>query len=165
MPSSERLPPLLGLVGWLAICFVAAAAGATASLQAESFYAALAQPDWAPPSSVFGPVWTLLYTLMAIAAWLVWQARKRKLARLALALFLLQLVFNALWSWLFFRWHHGALAFIDILVLCALIAVTLVLFWRIRPLAGMLLIPYFLWVSFALALNYSVWQLNPSQLA
>jgi translocator protein len=165
LPASERFPPFFGLVGWLAACFVAATVGAIASLQAESFYATLAQPDWAPPAWVFGPVWTTLYTLMAIAAWLVWQVRKIRLARVALVLFLLQLVLNTLWTWLFFRWHQGALAFVDSLVLWALITVTLILFWRIRPLAGALLIPYLLWVSFALALNYSIWQLNPSQLA
>jgi tryptophan-rich sensory protein len=75
-----------------------------------------------------------------------------------------QLALNALWSWLFFGWHHGALAFADILVLLVLIVATLVAFWRISRLAGALLIPYFLWVSFASALNYSVWQLKPQVL-
>ena len=76
-------------------------------------------------------------------------------------LFLLQLGFNALWSWIFFAWHLGAMALVDILVLWILIVATLVSFWRVRPLAGSLLIPYLLWVSFASALNYSLWQLNP----
>lgn len=164
MPS-ERLLSIAGLVGWLAVCFIAATVGGVASLQSESFYAALARPAWAPPSWVFGPVWTALYTLMAIAAWLVWQARHRRFARAALALFLLQLALNALWTWLFFRWHQGALAFLDILLLGALLAATLILFWRVRPLAGVLLLPYLAWVSFAAVLNYAIWQLNPSQLA
>ena len=152
------------LVAWLAICFIAAAIGSAASLQAGSFYTDLARPDWAPPPSVFGPVWSVLYALMAIAAWMVWRVAGFAAARTALVLFLVQLAFNALWSWLFFGWRLGGLAFVDILVLWALILATLVMFGRIRPLAGALLIPYLLWVSFASALNYSVWQLNPQVL-
>jgi tryptophan-rich sensory protein len=144
---------------------VAAAIGAAASLQADSFYVQLDRPNWAPPSSVFGPVWTTLYGLMAIAAWLAWRAREVGLVRAALFVFLLQLLLNSLWSWLFFHWRQGGLAFLDILLLWSLIVVTLILFWRIRPLAGALLIPYLLWVTFASALNYSIWQLNPSVLA
>jgi tryptophan-rich sensory protein len=98
---------------------------------------------------------------MGIAAWLVWKVGGFRTARSALTLFLVQLALNALWSWLFFGWHHGAFAFVDILLLWALIVATLISFWRIRPLAGALLAPYLLWVSFASALNYSVWQLNP----
>jgi tryptophan-rich sensory protein len=109
-------------------------------------------------------VWTFLYILMALAAWLVWRVDGFRPARTALTLFLLQLALNALWSWLFFGWHRGALAFGDILLLWVLIAATLVAFWRTRPLAGALLVPYLLWVSFAAALNYSVWRLNPQVL-
>lgn len=165
MPRSEKLALAAGLIGWLAICFIAAAIGAAASLQAETFYAELLQPAWAPPSAVFGPVWTILYALMAVAAWLVWQARRIRLARVALLVFVLQLILNALWSWLFFRWLQGGWAFIDILCLWALLVATVALFWRVRPLAGALLIPYLLWVTFASALNFSIWQLNPSILS
>ncbi len=98
---------------------------------------------------------------MGIAAWLVWRSGGFRAARAALALFLVQLAVNALWSWLFFGWHQGALAFADIVLLWVLIVGTLIAFWRISALAGALLIPYLLWVSFATALNYSVWQLNP----
>ncbi len=150
-----------GLVGWLALSFVAAAIGAAASIHAKDFYVHLAQPDWAPPAALFGPVWTLLYALMGIAAWLVWRSGGFRLHRTALIVFLLQLALNALWSWLFFVWHRGAPAFADIAALWLLIVATLSLFWRVRPLAGALLIPYLAWVSFAAALNYSVWQLNP----
>lgn len=101
---------------------------------------------------------------MAIAAWLVWRAADFRTTRFPLTLFLVQLALNALWSWLFFGWHHGALAFADILLLWVLIVATLIAFWRIRRLAGALLFPYLLWVSFASALNYSVWQLNPQVL-
>jgi tryptophan-rich sensory protein len=155
---------IAALIGWLAVSFVASAIGAVAALQADSFYAQLARPDWAPPPSIFGPVWTVLYALMGIAAWLVWRSGGFRPARVALTLFLIQLALNALWSWLFFGWHQGGLAFFDILLLWLLIVATLVAFWPIRPLAGALLIPYLLWVSFASVLNYSIWQLNPQVL-
>jgi tryptophan-rich sensory protein len=154
----------LGLLGWLGVAFVAAAIGAVASVQAASFYGQLAQPSWAPPASVFGPVWSVLYAMMGIAAWLVWREGGFAARRRALTVFLVQLALNALWSWLFFAWHHGALALLDIALLWVLIVVTIVLFWRVRPLAGALLLPYLAWVSFASALNYAVWQLNPQVL-
>ncbi|MDX1801927.1 MAG: TspO/MBR family protein [Marinobacter sp.] len=150
-----------GLLGWLAITFVAAAIGAAASVDAASFYAGLNQPAWAPPGAWFGPVWTVLYCLMGVAAWLVWKARGWSGARGTLTMYLLQLALNALWSVLFFHWHEGALAFVDIVVLWLLILATLGAFWRIRLLAGALLVPYLLWVSFAMALNLAVWQFNP----
>jgi translocator protein len=146
------------------VCFVAAAIGAAASIQAGPFYAQLVRPTWAPPSSIFGPVWTILYALMGIAAWLVWRSADSRAVRLPIALFLVQLTLNALWSWLFFRWHQGALAFADILLLSVSIVATLIAFWKISRLAGALLIPYLLWVIFASALNYSVWQRNPQLL-
>lgn len=151
-------------MGWLSVCFVAAAIGAVASVQAEGFYLQLVRPDWAPPAAVFGPVWTALYALIGIAAWLVWREKGFHAARAALILFLIQLVFNALWSWLFFAWHSGAWAFADIVLLWLLIVATVIAFWRVRRLAGALLFPYLLWVSFASVLNYSVWRLNPQLL-
>jgi benzodiazapine receptor len=161
MQSLSKQKQILGLVGWLVVSFAASAVGAVASIQAKSFYSHLAQPAWAPPAGIFGPVWTVLYALMGIAAWLVWRSGGFRPNRKALTLFLLQLAFNSLWSWLFFAWHRGAWALADVFVLWILIVATLVSFWRLRPLAGALLIPYLLWVSFASALNYSVWQLNP----
>ena len=159
LPKNKQF---IGFVAWLAVSFIAAAIGSAASLQAGSFYAQqLVRPDWAPPPDLFGPVWTVLYALMGIAAWLVWRVGGFRAARTALTLFLVQLAANALWSWLFFGWYQGALAFADIILLWVLIVATLVAFWRIRALAGTLLIPYLLWVSFASTLNYSVWQLNP----
>lgn len=150
-----------GLVMWLLISFIAAGIGSIASVNAGTFYVQLVRPEWAPPPFVFGPVWTLLYVLMGIAAWLVWRREGFRAARTALTLFLVQLAVNALWSWLFFGWHRGGLAFADILLLWALVAATLISFWRVRPLAGALLVPYLLWVSFAGVLNYTLWQLNP----
>ena len=164
MPSLSKQMQILGLVGWLLLSFAASAVGAVASIQAKSFYSQLAQPNWAPPPGVFGPVWTVLYALMGIAAWLVWRSGGFRANRQALMLFLLQLAPNALWSWLFFAWHRGVLALADVLVLWILIVATLVSFWRVHPLAGALLIPYLLWVSFASALTYSIWQLNPQVL-
>src|ERR1700760_77159 len=151
-------------MGWLLLCFAAAAIGAVASIQAKTFYGQQVQPSWAPPAELFGPVWSVLYTLMGIAAWLVWRAGGWRLQSLPLSLFLVQLVLNALWSWLFFAWHLGSAAFVDIVVLWLLIAATLVSFWPVRRMAAALLVPYLLWVGFACALNYSVWQLNPHTL-
>lgn len=165
MSKDSTLAHAIALLLWLATCFLAAGVGAAASMQAGAFYADLVRPDWAPPASVFGPVWTLLYAMMAVAAWLVWMRRDRRPARLALAIFVLQLVLNALWSWLFFGWQLGALSFFDIVLLWVSIATTLALFWQIRPLAAWLLVPYLAWVTFAAALNYRLWQLNPSLLA
>lgn len=154
--------PLLGLAGWLALCFAAAAIGAVASIQAGAFYAQLAKPAWAPPPGVFSPVWTTLYALMAVAAWLVWRQAGHPGRRPALGLFLLQLAVNALWSWLFFRWQLGAAAFADVVLLLALLAATVLQFWRVRRLAAVLLLPYLAWVAFATALTWAVWQGNPS---
>ncbi len=164
MPSYSKQKQTLGLLGWLAASFAASAVGAIASVHASSFYGQLSQPTWAPPSFVFGPVWTVLYALMGVAAWLVWRSGGFKRNRWALTLFMVQLVVNALWSWLFFAWHHGAIAFADILLLILLVMATLVAFWRIQRLAGALLFPYLMWIGFAAALNYSVWQLNPQVL-
>lgn len=161
MPSFSKQKQVLGLVGWLLLSYAASAIGALASIQAQAFYGQLVQPPWAPPPGVFGPVWTVLYTLMGIAAWLVWRSGGFAANRRALGLFLMQLAFNALWSWLFFTWNLGGLAFAEIVVLWLLIAATLVYFWRVSPLAGGLLIPYLLWVGFASALNFSLWRLNP----
>jgi tryptophan-rich sensory protein len=106
-------------------------------------------------------VWTVLYALMGVAAWRVW--RKAGFGT-ALYLFLAQLALNALWSWLFFAWRLGAAAFAEVVVLWVLIAATLAAFLRIDRLAGALLVPYLLWVSFACALTYAVWRANPQVL-
>ncbi len=161
MVTLSKQKQIMGLVGWLVVSFAASAIGAVASIQAKPFYSQLVQPDWAPPPEVFGPVWTVLYALMGIAAWLVWRSGGFRANRQALTLFMLQLAVNALWSWLFFAWHYGFFALADVLVLWILIVATIAAFWRVYPLAGALLIPYLLWVSFASTLNFSLWQLNP----
>jgi tryptophan-rich sensory protein len=146
----------------LALAFVAAGLGAVASVDAASFYAQLSKPAWAPPATVFGPVWTVLYVLMGVAAWLVWRAPGAK--RGALVLFIAQLAANALWSWLFFAWHRGALASAEVLVLLGLIGATIVAFWRINRPGAVLMVPYFLWVAFASVLTFVVWLGNPNLL-
>lgn len=164
MAEAATRKPIVGLIGWLVLCFAASGIGAIASMDAASFYGQMVQPAWAPPSSVFGPVWTVLYALMAIAAWLVWRVGGWPQQRAALTLFVVQLLVNVLWSWLFFAWCQGAGSFADIVILWVLIVATTVAFWRVRPLAGALLLPYLAWVSFAAVLNHTVWQLNPQVL-
>ncbi len=165
MPTSttSRAPthPFLGLAGWLVLCFAAASIGGLASANAGEFYSQLNRPSWAPPSWLFAPVWTLLYAIMAVSAWMVWTERGWTKARIPLRLFVVQLAANALWTWLFFEWHLGAAAFAEIVVLWLLIAATALVFWRIHKLAGALLLPYLAWVSFAAALNFALWQGNP----
>lgn len=161
MARISRSKQAAGLLGWLALTFVGAALGAAASVQAGTFYGQLVRPAWAPPGWLFGPVWTGLYLLMGIAAWLVWRERGFREARAALALFLVQLALNALWTWLFFAWRMGALASIEILVLWGLILATLLAFRRVHPLAAALLLPYLAWVTFASALTLAIWRLNP----
>lgn len=161
---SDSRRQVLGLVLWLAVTFAAAGAGGVASANAAGFYQSLSRPDWAPPPWLFGPVWTVLYLMIGIAAWLVWRERGFARARTALSLFVIQLAANALWTWIFFAWRRGALAFAEIVLLWILIVATMMTFWRIRRLAGALFIPYLAWVTFASALTYCVWKLNPDLL-
>jgi tryptophan-rich sensory protein len=126
----------------------------------SQWYMMLAKPTWNPPGFVFGPVWTTLYLLMGIAAYLVWQHRERIGARTALIVYGVQLALNAVWSPLFFTAQRPDLALIDIVALLVMIVLTVVLFWRIRRTAAALLLPYLAWVSFATALNYQIWRLN-----
>lgn len=124
------------------------------------WYAGLAKPAWNPPNWLFGPVWTVLYILMAVAAWLVWRRQGLAGAALPLLVFVVQLVLNAMWSWLFFGLQRPGVALAEILVLWVAILVTILLFFRVRSVAGILLIPYLLWVSFAAVLNFTIWRLN-----
>ncbi len=126
----------------------------------QSWYGTLAKPSWNPPNWLFGPVWTILYILMATAGTRV-ASSDHPQKNLALGVFAAQLILNALWSWLFFGWRRIDLAFLEILLLVALIAANLILFLRIDRTAGLLLIPYLLWVAFASILNGTVWRLNP----
>lgn len=160
-----NVPPatrsFLGLVFWLGLSFAAAAVGSVASVNAGSFYAELVRPAWSPPGWLFGPVWSALYLLMGIAAWLVWRNRGKMPVAWPLGLFVVQLVANAAWSWLFFVWREGAWAFAEIVVLWILILATTLAFRKVRPLAGLLLLPYLTWVAFATVLCLVTWRLNP----
>jgi tryptophan-rich sensory protein len=152
----------LGLFGWLGASFAAGGLGAIASSNAGVFYGQLSRPPWAPPGWLFGPVWSVLYLLIGLAAWLVWRKHGYHGASAALQLFIVQLIANALWTWLFFEWHLGAVAFVEIVVLWLLIAATLFCFWRLHRPAALLLVPYLAWVSFATALTFALWRLNHS---
>lgn len=151
---------LIGLAGWLAATFAAAWIGSR--YMPGPWYASLAKPAWTPPDAIFAPVWTLLYTLMAVAAWLVWRRAGFSGSRAALGWFIVQLVLNGAWSYLFFGLHRPDIAFCDIVALWLAILVALVLFWRVDRRAGALMVPYLLWVGFASFLNFSLWQLNAS---
>ncbi|HWQ37437.1 MAG TPA: TspO/MBR family protein [Burkholderiales bacterium] len=155
---------LVALILALGVTYAAAALGALGSAQARSFYAELVKPEWAPPGWLFGPVWSLLYTLMAVAVWMVWRSAGFPAARLAVGLFAVQLAANALWSWLFFAWREGAAAFAEIVLLWALIVATAAAFWRVNRLAALLLVPYLVWVTFASVLSWVIWQSNPQLL-
>ena len=161
-PATRR--QALGLAGWLVASFVTGGIGAIASASAASFYGQLSQPSWAPPAWLFGPVWSVLYVLMGIAAWLVWREYGFSGASTALKLFVAQLFANALWTWIFFVWHQGALSLAEIVALWLLIASTILAFWRLHRLAALLLVPYLAWVGFATALTASLWRLNPAAL-
>jgi translocator protein len=149
---------VVGAVGWLVVTFAAAAVGAR--FLPDAWYARLTKPSWNPPNWLFGPVWTVLYILMASAAWLVWRKYGIAGALLPLAFFVLQLALNSAWSWLFFGRHRIAVALVDLAVLWVAILITLVLFWNRETLAGALLLPYLAWVTFAGVLNWTLWKLN-----
>ena len=149
---------ILALILWLAVSF--APGLIDSQFMPGPWYVALQKPSWTPPGAVFGPVWTILNISMGIAAWLVWRRAGFYGAPLALGLFLAQLIFNGLWSYLFFGLHQPGLAFVEILLLWLMILATLIAFWRVQPAAGALLAPYLLWVSFASVLNFQLWRLN-----
>ena len=149
----------LGLAGWL--CASGAALFVGGRFLPGPWFDGLAKPFFNPPSWVFAPVWTVLYILMAIAAWLVWRPNGfRGTARSPLILFVIQLVMNAAWSWLFFGKHRIDWALIDIIALFVMLVVLILWFYRENKTAGWLLLPYIAWVSFATLLNLAFWRMN-----
>ncbi len=151
----------LALTGWLLLCYAVAAAGSYATAAAiPTWYASLAKPAFNPPNWVFAPVWTLLYAAMAVAAWLAWRTRPSRCRVRALRLFLVQLLLNLTWSWIFFSQHRPGLALIEIGLLWAAIVLTAQAFSIISRRAFWLMIPYLAWVSFAAYLNWGIWRLN-----
>lgn len=148
----------LGLVFWLAVSFSAALFGS--QFPPAAWYQGLAKPAFTPPDWLFGPVWTVLYAMMGVAAWQVWRDKGFSGAGAALALFVGQVILNGLWSFIFFGLQRPGLAFGEIILLWLAIGATLAAFWRTKPAAGLLLAPYWLWVSFAAVLNFYLWRLN-----
>lgn len=154
---------LLRLAVSFGVCFAAAGLGSLATYPSiPTWYATLNKPGFTPPNWVFGPAWTLLYLLMAVAAWLVWQKieEDRPAVRGALIAFGLQLLANVLWSVVFFGYHSPLAGYAVIILLWLLILWTMIRFFRISKIAGWLLVPYLLWVTFASGLNLAVVLLN-----
>jgi translocator protein len=143
------------LLVFVALVAIGAASGAT--FKPGPFYAALAKPDWTPRPELFAPVWAALYVLIALAGWVVWRAQG---LGPALWLWLIQLVLNAGWSWIMFGRKQIDLALLDIGALWLAILAFIVAAWPVRRTASLLFVPYFLWVSFAGALNFAIWRLN-----
>jgi tryptophan-rich sensory protein len=155
------LPQCLGLAVIVIICFGAAGLGGLVTApNIPNWYADLAKPTWNPPDWIFGPVWSCLYLMMAVSAWLVWRQGGFVEAKLPLVLFAVQLGLNSLWSILFFGLHSPGLAVIEIILLWIAILATLVTFWKRSTWAGGLLVPYLAWVSFAAVLNVAIWRMN-----
>ena len=155
--KSRWLP--LGL--FLLVAFIAALIGGLAtSTSVDTWYPSLRKPTWAPPNGVFAPVWTLLYILMAVAAWRAWRHGSPADARLTFRLYGAQLGLNALWSVFFFGMRQPALALVDVIVLWLVLLRLYIRFRSIERLAGWLWLPYLLWVTFAVMLNASIWELN-----
>lgn len=159
---------ILGLIISVIIAQMAGAIGSVFTAPSiQSWYAFLEKPFFSPPNWLFAPAWISLYTLMGIAAFLVWSSYARatdgqakKKIKTALGIYGVHLVFNALWSFIFFGLQNPAWAFFEILILWVLIAIVAWKFYKIRRIAGILFVPYILWVSFATVLNFAVWQLN-----
>lgn len=152
------LASLAGLAGFLVLVVLVASTGAM--FRPGEWYEALAKPGWTPPNWLFPVAWTALYVMIAAAGWLAWLERGLTAAPLAFALYFGQLALNAAWSWLFFGLRRMDLAFVDVSLLWLLIVGTILAFHAIRPLAAWLLLPYWVWVSYAAALNFTVWRMN-----
>lgn len=152
------------LAGWLILCYaVATIGGWWATGELRDWYLSLKKPAFAPPNWIFGPVWTVLYTLMAIAAWQVWMLPPSPERTKALLLFMVQLGLNLLWTWLFFHEHDIPNALADIILLWMALGIETSMFHGLHPLAAWLIAPYLAWVSFAVVLNFQYWRLNPRQ--
>jgi benzodiazapine receptor len=156
--KDRRAHSIVVLVALVLVCLAAGWFGS--QFKPGTWYAGLHKPPWTPPNWLFAPVWTALYITMGVAAWLVYRKSGWKQAGPAFSVFALQLVLNAMWSLIFFGQHEPGWAFLEILVLWAAILATAVLFWRHRRSAGLLLMPYLAWVSYAASLNLSLWILN-----
>jgi tryptophan-rich sensory protein len=162
-----RLKSALVLVAFIAISFAVASLGTVATISnVDGWYAGAMKVSWNPPNSIFGPVWTLLYTVMSVAAWLVWRERTRTNVRPALIAYIVQLVLNAIWTPVFFGLYPAAgpaALWIGLAIIVALdiaVLVTMLRFWKVRRAPALLLIPYWAWVLFATTLNAGLAVLN-----
>jgi tryptophan-rich sensory protein len=149
---------IIGFIGWSFLCFGVAWAASLAT--PGEWYASLEKPPFNPPDWVFGLIWTILYALMAVAAWLVWKKKGFLRANIPMTLFFLQLGLNGVWPWLFFGFKLPGWAFLDIVVLWFALLLTLASFWIESPAAGALLVPYLAWISYAAVINYIIWRIN-----
>jgi tryptophan-rich sensory protein len=159
-PSPGAGRSALALVAFVAISFAVAALGSLSTIQnVDGWYSEADRAPWTPPNLVFGPIWTVLYTLMSVAAWLVWRERGARGRNAALAVYVVQLVLNALWTPVFFGLYPVAgsaalwIALVIIVAIDVMVLVTMLRFWRVRRLAALLLIPYWAWVLYATTLN------------
>src|SRR3954447_89266 len=153
-----EIASIIGLACFIAACFFAALTGRL--FRPGEWYEGLKKPSWRPPNRLFAPVWTVLYLMIAVAGWLIWREAGFEGAGLALAVYALQLTFNAAWTPLFFGFQRPDLGFVDIVLVWVSIIATIVLFYSIHAGAAFLLVPYLAWVTFATALNFAVWRLN-----
>jgi len=161
MRAPGRAHDLFGLAAFVALCFGVSALGALVTAHSvTTWYPTLNMPAFNPPDWVFGPVWTLLYLMIALAGWRVWRVRGLVCAHPEMAFYALQLILNVAWSLIFFGAHSIGFALAEILLLLTVIAINVVMFWRVDRVAGWLLVPYAVWVSFASALNFALWRLN-----
>jgi len=164
--ETARAEPSLSRQAWgllvaVIVCYGAALLGNLATMpQIPTWYAELSKPPWTPPDGVFGPVWSLLYAMMAVAVWLIWRTVGWGAGKKPILWFAFQLALNSLWSILFFGLHSPGWAFFEILLLWLAILMTIRGFWPLSKVAGGLLVPYLLWVSFASILNAAIWQMN-----
>ncbi len=155
-----NLTSIAVLLGFVAACFLAAMTGTL--FRPGAWYERLRKPSWRPPNWLFAPVWTALYLTMACSGWLIWRTAGFSGAAVPLALFAVQLLLNGLWTPVFFGLHQLDLGFVVILALWLAIAATIIAFAPVNLVAGLLLVPYLAWVSFAAALNFAIWRLNRS---
>ena len=148
------------LIGLILACNLIGALGAIWTSSDGEWYQGIKKPSFNPPSWVFAPAWTILFSLMGIALYLVLIAPSSNIKTIAMVFFGIQFILNVLWSYLFFGANNPLASLIEIFILLLFIIITGIYFYRVNRFAGYLLIPYFLWVSFASFLNYSIWKLN-----
>jgi len=152
---------MLSLMVFIILCFSAAALGSVFTHRSiKTWYPTIKKPSWNPPGKVFAPVWTVLYLMKAVAGWMVWERLPQKGFSVPMVLFFIQLVLNAIWSVVFFGLRSPGWAFLEVILLCVIIELTMINFWGVYWVAGVLFLTYLLWVSFAAFLNFTVWRLN-----